>query len=326
MIQKIETLRTLIEKNSKFLLINHIRMDPDAFWSLAGFYFLLKKLNKQVKAINDEATPKDFSFLTSENIIEPNLNIQEFNPDIIISFDAASLDQLGKSYADNTKIFAEKPFVVIDHHATNPSFWKINFIDIKASSSAEIVYTIIKTLWYENLIDENIATLLLAGIHADTNTFYNKNTTSYTLEVAGKLLDLKARNKEIIFEFFRKKSLKKIQLWWKMMQEVKQENGITYSSVPYEWYKDSTDWDQLLKWFANEMLANIKWTQVALFLYELQDKSVKASFRSNRDDIDVAQLCTEFWGGWHKLAAWFTSQENIKTLENILIQKLKEIL
>jgi nanoRNase/pAp phosphatase (c-di-AMP/oligoRNAs hydrolase) len=43
---------------------------------------------------------------------------------------------------------------------------------------------------YQDHIDKHIATLLLAGIHTDTNTFYNKNTTSHTLEVAGKLIDL----------------------------------------------------------------------------------------------------------------------------------------
>jgi hypothetical protein len=44
-----------------------------------------------VAAINDENNPKDFSFLGMDHIINPELNISEFNPDLIISLDAASL-------------------------------------------------------------------------------------------------------------------------------------------------------------------------------------------------------------------------------------------
>lgn len=301
-------------------------MDADAFWSLCGFYFLLEKFGKDVKATNDEAMPESFSFITSKHIIEPNLNIKNFNPEVIISFDAASLEQLWKTYADNKETFSKVPFVVIDHHITNPLFWNLNIVNIKASSSCELVFDIITELWFNNLLDEEIATCLLTGIHTDTNTFYNKNTTSHTMNVAAKLLDLWGKNKEIIFEFFRKKSLEKVHLWWKIMQQVQQLNGITYVSVKKEIYKDTANGDQWFKGFISEFLANIEGTQVALFLYEQKDnKEIKASLRSNRDDINVAELCVEFWGGWHKLAAGFSYYWEIKDLEKILLQKLKKV-
>jgi bifunctional oligoribonuclease and PAP phosphatase NrnA len=320
--EQINELKIIIENNNKFLLVNHIRMDPDAFWSLGGFYQLLKKLGKEVKATNDESMPENFSFLTKEDIIIPKIDIQLFNPEVIISFDTASLEQLWETYSKNKDLFEKIPFIVIDHHITNPWFWKLNLIDTTSSSSCELVYDIITDIWYSAHIDKDIATLLLAWIHTDTNSFYNKNTTSHTLEVAWKLIDLKAENKEIVFQFFRKKSLEKVHLWGNIMQKVQQKNGITWVSVTKEIYENTKEKDQWFKWFINEFLANIEGTIVALFLYEQNDGSIKASLRSNKDTLDVAQICSEFWWGWHKLAAGFTSSEKIENLENILLQKI----
>jgi len=57
-------------------------------------FLVLQKMSKSVKAVNDSETPKDFDFLLDKKIIEPELDISEFNPDLIISLDAASQSQL----------------------------------------------------------------------------------------------------------------------------------------------------------------------------------------------------------------------------------------
>lgn len=92
--EKVDELSSIIKNHKRFLLVNHIRMDPDAFGSLGAFYILLKKLGKEVQATNDEAMPESFNFLTKETIIVPKIDIRNFAPEVIISFDAASLEQL----------------------------------------------------------------------------------------------------------------------------------------------------------------------------------------------------------------------------------------
>jgi hypothetical protein len=47
-----------------------------------------------VAAINDMMPPESFGFLEANDIFQTNLDIATFNPDLIISFDASSLDQL----------------------------------------------------------------------------------------------------------------------------------------------------------------------------------------------------------------------------------------
>ncbi len=315
-------LKKAIEGNSKFLLINHIRMDPDALWSLWGLYLLLEKLGKIVKATNDEAMPENYMFLTPKKLIEPNLDVTAYNPDVIISLDAASEDQLWTTFQKNKEIFSLKEFFVIDHHITNPWFWKYNIIDIQASSSCELVYEIIEQMWYQDLIDKPIATLLLAGIHTDTNTFYNKNTTPKTLQIASKLLEKWAKNKEIIFEFFRKKSFEKAKLWGNILKNIQKtlDGKVVWVTVKKNEFSNLSIGEQGLKWLLNEFLANIEGADIAFLLYEMGNPvEIKASIRSNNDTVDVSKICQSFGWGGHKLAAWFTSEKSLEDVQNELL-------
>lgn len=316
-----------IKNNSKFLLINHVRMDPDAYGSLWAFYLLLKKLWKEVKAINDEEDTPDFLFLSKTKFIDTSFDT-EFNPDIIISFDSASQEQLWNIYKENISFFKSKPFIVIDHHITNASFWNINIIDTITSSTCELCYDIIKILWYEDLLDAPMSTFLLAWIHSDTNTFYNKNTSPKTLRIAADLIEKWAKNKEIIFELFRKKSLDKVRLWWIVLSDLKSysEGQIVWVSIKKELYQKFEIKDQWLKWLINEFIANVEGGRVWFMLYEIGENEVKASLRSNDDSIDVAKICGIFWWWWHKLASGFTYNGKMEYLESKLIEEIKKVL
>jgi phosphoesterase RecJ-like protein len=58
---------------------------------------------------------------------------------------------------------------------------------------------------------------------------------------------------------------------------------------------------------------------VCLLLKEVADGKIKGSFRTTRDDIDVAAWAKTLGGGGHKKAAGFTSTGTIdEILEKIL--------
>jgi nanoRNase/pAp phosphatase (c-di-AMP/oligoRNAs hydrolase) len=55
---------------------------------------VLERLGKKVEAVNDFLPPKNFEFLKTTHIFKENLDVKKFNPDLIISFDAGSVNQL----------------------------------------------------------------------------------------------------------------------------------------------------------------------------------------------------------------------------------------
>lgn len=324
--EKILQLWELLIQSKKVLMINHTRMDADAFWWLAWFFNILKNIWwYKIKATNDEKAPSDFEFLGNNQIIEEKLNITEFNPDLIISFDASSLEQLGESYKNHIEKFKEKEFVVIDHHITNPWFGKLNIIDTNSSSTCELVFEIIETLKLESFIDKNIATLLTTWILTDTNIYYNANTTAKTLEIGAKLMKYWADFRSPMFNFFKKKEFNKSKLWWETLKDLKKSPDwkLVWWVITKEMFEKTHTTDKDTSWLINEFLSNIDWCEISFLIYPLDNWTTKASFRSS--NYDVSSLCWRFWWWWHKLASWFSSNKSIEEVEKEILEITKNI-
>ena len=62
-------LKNYLKNSRKILLVNHRRMDGDAYGSLSWFYYILRKFwDYKIIAVNDEKTPEAFQFLNNEEI------------------------------------------------------------------------------------------------------------------------------------------------------------------------------------------------------------------------------------------------------------------
>ncbi len=320
--EKIQKFKSLIEKSNKILLINHIKMDPDAFWSLWALYYILKFLGKEIKATNDENTPSEFSFLWANEIIEKDLDLNSFDPDLIISLDAASESQLWEKYNKYKKLFKNKDFVVLDHHVTNKGFGSLNIIDPKSSSTCELLYYILEKIWYDKYLTKKEATLLTAWIHTDTNVFYNQNTTSYTLKVAAKLMELGADFRAPMYNFFQKSSYEKIKLIWVAFDKIKRSKNkkIIWTKLTKKDFENTNTSINDVSWIINRLI-NIDWCEIAFILSE-DNNNVKASFRSKEYDVwSLAASFKNWW--WHKLAAWFKTSDDINKTEKEILEKIK---
>ncbi len=320
--QNIQNFLNLINDSQKILLISHTRIDWDALGSLMALYKILEKQWKTVKATSDEIVPEKFSFLWDINLIEPNLDIQNFNPDLIVILDCWSIDQVWDISTQNIDTIKQKKVVTIDHHVTNEWFWNVNIIDDKSSSACELLFETIEELNWIKYIDKNIATLLLTWIITDTNIYYNTNTTSKTLKVASKLFELWADFRSPIFQFFRKKEFNKSKLWWEILKDLKttKDKKIVWAVVKEEYFSKTNTQKSDISWLINEFLANIDWVEISFLLYPLDSWEIKASFRSSWKDI--SKLCSNFWWWWHKQAAWFVSNKDIKIIEKEILESL----
>jgi phosphoesterase RecJ-like protein len=89
--------------------------------------------------------------------------------------------------------------VMIDHHLEPENFDDYRLWTTKASSTCELIYTFIKTLSFENLVNKEIASCLYAGIMTDTASFKHSSTSSNTHRVVAELLDRGAES-NVIFE------------------------------------------------------------------------------------------------------------------------------
>lgn len=321
--ENIKKLADEIKNANKIALFSHIRMDPDTFWSSTAFYYILEKMWKKVVLLNDEKAPEEFWFLWANDLISTNYDLSEFNPDLIISLDAASIGQLAESYQVNKEIINKLPFFVIDHHITNPGFWKINIIDTNSSSTCELLFNILKENNFIKYIDKKSANLLMAWILTDTNVFYNTNVTPQTHKVTAKLLELWADSRTNIFNFFKKRNLLKLQVLAKAITNIKivknkLENwkNISYTKLSKEDLEELWATDKETNWII-EYLINLENTEIAFIIYPIKDWKNKVSFRSQNYNVSELAQKFDWWG--HKQASGFSSGKSIeKIIEEIL--------
>jgi nanoRNase/pAp phosphatase (c-di-AMP/oligoRNAs hydrolase) len=167
------------------------------------------KVQIYLKPKNQEFAPQDISF-----------SQEKFPVDLIIILGAKSLEDLDKVYNSNPDLFYETPKINIDNQPGNEYFGAINLIDVTATSVAEILAGLLQK--YElQLIDEDIATCLLAGIIEKTSSFQHVQTTPRAFLKAGELVALGGRQQEIVKNIFKTKSLPLLKLWGRALARMK---------------------------------------------------------------------------------------------------------
>ncbi|MBP7933012.1 MAG: DHH family phosphoesterase [Phycisphaerae bacterium] len=104
--------------------------------------------------------------------------------DVLVTVDAAGP---GRVSVPGEWTAVEDKFVVnIDHHVTNPDYGRINWVVDSASSSCELIYRLIVAAGWP--LDGVTASLLYAGIHADTCGFTLPTASAETFEAMAGLV------------------------------------------------------------------------------------------------------------------------------------------
>ena len=252
-------------------------------------------------------TPKNAGAFTADDV---RIDAAVAHYDLIVVCDTPVVDRLGALYDDNTQLFYETPVVNIDHHPGNDYFGKVNWIDLTATSAAEILVSLIESLAREQpLLDAEIATALLTGIIFDTNSFQNANTTPKSFTVAAQLVAAGARQQEIIKHLFKTKQLSTLRLWGSILARIHEEptHRFVWSTATQadlqKFGADSTETGGVI----DELLKTVPDIDFALLLAE-RNRGVYGSFRGTELGKNVSQIAGLFGGGGHELAAAFQLQ------------------
>lgn len=230
--------------------------------------------------------------------------------DLIITVDTAELHQLGKFYENHPDVFYKIPVINIDHHASNAEFGNINHVDITASAATEIITPLLQKLEEvsgQKLINEDIATLLLAGIITDTGSFQHSNTTPKAFAVAAELLDLGARQQEIIKHVYKTKSLSTLKLWGRVLSKIQYEKEyhFVWSTISQKDLEEIGAEMEESGAIIDELLNNAPGAEIVALIKEKKPGLLSGSLRSTTPQVDASAMAGLFGGGGHKQAAGF---------------------
>ncbi len=217
-------------------------------------------------------TPKE-GFFRAEDV---STSAGGFEYNLIFVLDSPDLESLGRLYENNAEFFYQTPVINIDHNPANEHFGQINFVEITATSTSELVFELIKDL-KENLVDEQIATNLLAGIISKTKGFQSNTVTPRSLAIASHLITSGARREEIVNNLYRTKSIATLRLWGRVLARLKSEldNRLVWSLVPAEDFIKAEAQEEDLKGIADELIVDTPQAEVIVIFYEKEPNLVK---------------------------------------------------
>lgn len=223
------------------------------------------KYQREENKLNFIISPKN-GWFTEDDL---TTSTSGFKYDLVITVDTPDLESLGKVYDNDTEFFYQTPIINLDHNSTNEAYGQINFIELTAVATSEIVFSLFES-YSRDLIDEDIATCLLAGMIAETKSFKTNNVTPRALLTASQLMSLGARREEIVNHLYRSKNLNVLKLWGRVLARLtgSLENKLIWSTLSVADFLKTNSTEKDLTDVIDELIVSIPQAKVIAIIYE----------------------------------------------------------
>lgn len=324
MMNNINEIFNVIQKNHSFLITSHINLDGDGIGSELALYFILKKLNKKPVILNQDKLPRIYNFLPDNSKVyhlENNDNDIK-NIDVGIVLDCSNIKRIGKTY----EIFKDIRTVVnIDHHESNEKYGNLNYIDCSASSVGEIIYELIKFINID-LLDEDISTCLFTAILTDTGSFRYSNSSSKTFEIASHLTSYGIKSHLIANNIYNRNTYSGLKLLGKALLNLNmnESNHVSWLSITRKMLDDTKAKDEEIEGII-DVATTLNNVEISVLFRETKENKTKVSFRS-KGNFDVNKFAGKFGGGGHQNAAGCVCSGKLDEVkENILSELFNDV-
>ena len=304
-----------IERADSIAISGHVRPDGDAIGSAMGlYYYLAENYPDKTVCVYLEEVPDSFAHIRDEEAMARRSD----HYDLFIALDSGDVERLG----DAGKVMQENSDYIInvDHHITNTRFGNKNIVDTKASSTCQILFTLMD----EDKISKLTAMALYTGIIHDTGVFKHSNTSYQTMRIAGRLMRKGIAFGEIIDCSFYNKTFKQLQIMGKCLTESRLfMNGLVIASVmtleDMAFYQAKpSDLDGII-----DQLRTTDGVEVAILISERKKGEYKVSMRSNQV-VDVAAIGQYYGGGGHIKASGCTIEGTPDEVIDMLVDHVRD--
>lgn len=314
MIQKIAN---ILREEDHFLIVTHVNPDGDAIGSLLGLHLALAEMGKRSRPLAGEPFPELYDFLPGRGSVITDANRLNQPPKWIMCLDVASKERISgdiSRFRDNAQL------INIDHHPTNPWFGHLNLVVPGATSTAELVYKVLKEAGYR--LSPDAGKCLYTGLVTDTGCFRFSGVNSETLMMGAEMLCAGFESFEVTRHLYEEFPLRRLRLEQLLLErlEILLDGRLVLSTLYHE------DFERLGAHMSeSENLVNrlreFRGVEVGLLMTEMPDKVIRMSFRS-KGNVDVSSVAKSLGGGGHRHAAGAKSTLPLPKLKEKIIQAI----
>jgi phosphoesterase RecJ-like protein len=314
--QQHEAIIRFLRSEKSFLITSHVNPDGDSIASQLALCHILQGLGKDCRVISSDAVPRIYRFLPgAENILIRRRHS-------LRSYSAAILLDCGDITRSTLALGRKpcRPVINIDHHVSNTFFGTYNWVDVKASSTSEIVFDIARHLGVR--LDLETATNLYAGILTDTGSFRYSSTTPRSMSVASRLLRYGVDPHDIAERIYESAEFTSLRLLGRVLSRLGQSSDGRVSWVTFTHRELSS----LTNMAETEEFVNyarsLESARIALGFKEVEPGKIRISLRS-KGAINVAELALRHGGGGHRNAAGCTIEGQLPIVVRSLVNEAR---
>jgi len=319
----------LVTQAEKILCDTTKNARGDGLMSILAAKNWLEEMGKTVKAVFPDAIPGNFEFIDGVTTIEDEFSRQgnvvisvtkgtkdgeldysvgkngEVNIvlpvkkeavalrqedekyDLILCFGVDRLTDLGGIYSEHIDFFQNTPLVNISANAGD-AFAKFNLTDPTKSGATELLYDLIMA--QGSAIDEELATILLTGVIASSESFLGEGTTASAFLTASQLQAAGATQSDIIENLYKKKSLKTLKLWGQVFSrlEFDQTHRVCYSTLHKTDFSMIEATPDQIENLTRDILRFVDGSDFFALFYEF-DGVIEAQVRTSSPSVDWEQ-------------------------------------
>ena len=207
----------VLKANDSWTVFSHRKADGDAVGSVSALITAGLNSGKNIKWLGyDSELPDTYNFLPH---YDKYIHCESFSFDdsneLYIFLDCSNELRTVAGFDANKNINA----LNIDHHADNSLFARVNCVDPLSSSTAELLFRILKAGNWD--ITTQIAECLYTGIFTDSGGFTFSNTRALTHRIAAQLIELGVDSSRISDLIYQNKTPEIMQLWTRALARLK---------------------------------------------------------------------------------------------------------
>jgi len=295
-----------IRNADSIVLATHIPMDGDGLGCGIALMRCLRAMGKTVRFVNEAPVPYVYDFLEGRSEVE-FLGPDDSMPacDLLLGLDAGDASRLGRAYDERSRGCR---LANVAHHATNDRYGDVAWVEADASSTGEMVHSLLLDLGAS--IDAASAQALLVSLVTDTGRFSYSNTTPGAFEVAADLLRRGANPDLLYRELYGSVPMRVLRLRARAAEQIQLSGAdcVAVLTIRADFGADiDADVDDIKDLV--DIAIGLEGVVVAALVRGLPQGGTKISLRSKSDAVNVAAFSQKRGGGGHVRASGYSSPD-----------------
>ena len=315
-----------LEGATSVVLTTHLNADGDGTGCQAALLDYLTHRDKEVWIVNPTPFPDQYRFL----IDDPSRILSAGSEtalrrcqaaDLCVVVDTGEVPRIGRV----NPLVAGVPKVIIDHHpAADRAIEGLSLRDDGAAAAGELVFDLLVEAggpWTPAVVRG-----LYTAILTDTGSFRFANATPGVHRVAAELIALGASPDELYRRIYGSHPMRRFRLLQRALDTLAtaHDGQVAWMVIPRSAYRELQCTPDDLEGMV-DVPREVEGAEVALLFREMEDGSVKVSFRSN-GEADVNQLARQFDGGGHVRASGAVIQGEVDEVVQDVVQAAAGVL